>query len=312
VTLLIAIFALYNDLIKEEKELIHEDLPVQKLDVPYLDKIIRDRKFFKPLIKRTEMWKKVIERVVLGFSDQQLVTGSAILLAGFIRISSNYGQLKMYHLVLVSDMAWLSANTHLLTLVILRRYFQQYSFIRAVRATGMLVLATALILVSVFTSHQHTYDYYICPAECLIADLQSNVKGTQGRWLIANVILVCWNYPSALIPLFDRTRKPLERLVLNLERYSREHTSRDPMKWVALATIYFFYHFLGSNVFAILELTGWFVIGVYWAVSDRLLGQSLMKLSNENVLGFGQFVPLFLILIPIFMAVEIYCGTAIP
>jgi len=70
--------------------------------------------------------RSVLEKFVLSLSDQQLVTGIAILSAGWIR----HTQEKLYHFAMILDLAWMSSNTHLLTLTVLHDYFVQHHDIR--------------------------------------------------------------------------------------------------------------------------------------------------------------------------------------
>jgi hypothetical protein len=55
---------------------------------------------------RWKIAKKVLERFVLSLSDQQLVTGIAILSAGWIRHSKE----KVYDFQMITDLAWMSSN----------------------------------------------------------------------------------------------------------------------------------------------------------------------------------------------------------
>jgi hypothetical protein len=67
-----------------------------------------------PKIKKM---KEGVEAFILALSDQQLVTGLAILIAGFVKCD-----ISVYSFENVSAIGWFSATTHLATLTILRRY----------------------------------------------------------------------------------------------------------------------------------------------------------------------------------------------
>lgn len=66
-----------------------------------------------------EQRRERVERFVLALSDQQLVTGLAIMIAGHARRYS----MSVYHFNIVSSLAWFSSATHLATLGTLREYF---------------------------------------------------------------------------------------------------------------------------------------------------------------------------------------------
>lgn len=93
-----------------------------------------------------EDWTKTMEKVVLIFSDQQLVTGLAILLAGFSEAYSN--DLDVLHWQILVYLAWTSSAVHLVTLSMLRNRLSRRPFLRKFRIVGMIILfallATAL------------------------------------------------------------------------------------------------------------------------------------------------------------------------
>lgn len=75
------------------------------------------------------------------FSDQQVVTGIAILSAGYSQLRCG---LSSYHWEIVVYLAWFSSVTHLTTLTVLCQYFRDNPLIRNWRAAFM--LATVALL----------------------------------------------------------------------------------------------------------------------------------------------------------------------
>jgi hypothetical protein len=59
---------------------------------------------------------KNFEAIILAFSDQQLVTGFALLLSTYLK-----GDITVYTFRVATTVAWFSSTTHLATLVVLRR-----------------------------------------------------------------------------------------------------------------------------------------------------------------------------------------------
>ena len=78
---------------------------------------------------------KFMEKLILGFSDQQLMTGLGILLVAFVRLPK--GQISAYHFVLAVNTAWFSANTHLITLTVLSPYLKKSSAVRNCRISNL-------------------------------------------------------------------------------------------------------------------------------------------------------------------------------
>ena len=79
---------------------------------------------------------------VLSFSDQQVLTGLAILISGYVQLGCQ--GLAVYHWQIVVDLAFFSSVTHLTTLTCLRTYFQTRNLLRRIRLIFMGVLATML------------------------------------------------------------------------------------------------------------------------------------------------------------------------
>ena len=105
------------------------------------------------------------------FSDQQLVTGLAILIAGFSQISS--GISTVYWQVIV-DLAWFSSITHVATLAALRPYFRKHRSTRIWRVVLMISLALLQIAALVPTGNNAwptTWGPQNIPVRCFCANL---------------------------------------------------------------------------------------------------------------------------------------------
>ena len=177
-TLLTSILALYFGLIGDRLPQ-HEQNSVDKVfnKIIALDLDTPKRRF----------WREVVERLILGFSDQQLVTGTALLLAAFIRLPATNGQIRAYHFSVITDLAWFSANTHLVTLFVLRDYFANHLALRLWRTIGMLIMIAFLVAASILSTNKYWYGNpngflngqpvefsgLNCPTICLIRDLKA-------------------------------------------------------------------------------------------------------------------------------------------
>ena len=118
-------------------------------------------KKFRP----SEKWAEALEKAVLTFSDQQVITGIAILISGYSQLR---GGLAVYYWQLVVDLAWFSSVTHLTTLTCLRYYFQERQGLAILRVICMVVMAgmlgCALATTRYLGNDNLSYDY---PAWCL-------------------------------------------------------------------------------------------------------------------------------------------------
>ena len=91
---------------------------------------------------------KGLEKFILALSDQQLVTGLAVLIAGFV---SPYS-MSMYHFNIIAALGWFSSTTHLSTLAVLRAYFIEHPRLRDWRVGAMLTVLALLAIAQVVTT----------------------------------------------------------------------------------------------------------------------------------------------------------------
>lgn len=94
-------------------------------------------------------WRESLVKVTLLFSDQQLLTGIGILLAGYYEVFARNLDALDWHIV--TYLAWMSSTVHLITLSLLKDRLNEHKTLRNLRLTGMLVLL-ALLLVALAPS----------------------------------------------------------------------------------------------------------------------------------------------------------------
>ena len=78
----------------------------------------------------SKKWTQALQSAVLTFSDQQSITGIAILVSGYSQLACG---LAIYHWQVTVDLAWFSSITHLTTLTCLRHYFHRRPTLRVWR-----------------------------------------------------------------------------------------------------------------------------------------------------------------------------------
>ena len=164
----------------------------------------------------------------------------------------------------------------------------------------MFVQFLMLVEVSVIQDHKDWYDSYACPAICLSSDL--HLGGKPKSWMIANLVLLSWGYGSALIPKFSRILSAYKLLKKNL---------RDIFGPTVSPKFHLIVHFIDSMTFDIFLTFVWWIYGAVSIILDRISGESLFCLSSndetaptENTWGFGQLVPMFLLLAPLLTMVD--------
>ena len=114
-------------------------------EAPYLNKIDRGLATYvrrKLRLTRTDVWAPTIRKGIMMISDQQLITGMAILAGAYSQL--HCGKISAYHWQIIVYLAWFSSLTHLTTLTVLRQYFREHPTIRAWRVSLMLIVALLL------------------------------------------------------------------------------------------------------------------------------------------------------------------------
>ena len=85
-----------------------------------------------------------LRQAIIALSDQQIVTGIAIMAAGFQGL--RLGGIDSYHYQTVIYLAWMSSSVHLSAISLLAPLLKERPALRIWRFTGMLVLLILLIV----------------------------------------------------------------------------------------------------------------------------------------------------------------------
>jgi hypothetical protein len=144
--------------------------------------------------------KNVLGKVILGFADQQLVTGLSILIAGYVK----YCETSAYHFSIVTDLAWLSSVTHMLSVSCMRDYFAKNPGIRDSRAIGMVCFLIILVTSCVFEIY-HNYLYpntdWSAPLRCRFLSL----RGAPSPVWVIHLSLLLLSYPISILRLYPKS-----------------------------------------------------------------------------------------------------------
>jgi hypothetical protein len=147
--------------------------------------------------KRIEFWLQILEKILLGLSDTQLLTGLAILIAGYVKCS-----ISIYHSNIVLDLAWFASGTHLSSLQILRGYLVRHPLTRTLRVILLLVMAGLLFSLVIYQGNRYWYDWPPQPAQCLFVDTVGNVSGSPAFWMGFNIFFLFFGYGASILSLF--------------------------------------------------------------------------------------------------------------
>jgi hypothetical protein len=136
-------------------------------------------------------WVSILDRLILGFSDQQLVSGISILIVGFIKLPQG---ISTYHFTLITSLAMFSCSAHLASVLSLRRYFQKNREVAKIRITLMalfaILLSISLLMVTPPIVSPSMASIIFCPAI-----FRMNHSDTAGRFVslfLAVYLGVCY------------------------------------------------------------------------------------------------------------------------
>ena len=192
-------------------------------EAPYLNRIDRGlatyvRRKFR--LKRTDVWAPTIRKSIMMISDQQLVTGIAILAGAYSQL--HCGKISAYHWQLIVYLAWFSSLTYLTTLTVLRQYFREHPTIRAWRVSLMLIVALLLSVALLPTGRRdwryldnHIFDGVLTdrsnfaggvPALCAFRDLgPDKYEPTTTSTMAMSLFVLFTSYTSRIVKLFPHT-----------------------------------------------------------------------------------------------------------
>jgi hypothetical protein len=152
--------------------------------------------------KFDDMKIEALQRLILALSDQQLITGLAILAAGIIKSCT----ISWWEFQVVVSLAWFSSTTHLSTLVILWDYLQQHRVLMYWRVGGMLCMLVVLFF-CVLSEVALPPDYQItAPMECVFMHMSSGLKYDPGFQVPVILVFLCLAYSNQVMKLLSSDR----------------------------------------------------------------------------------------------------------
>lgn len=277
-----------------------------------------------------------VTRFILGFSDQQLATGLAILIA----FLANRCRMTLYELQVVFSLAWFSATIHLATLKVLREYFFDNAVVRNWRIIGIFTFS-GLLLFTMSVLIRGLDGYYLeneinaaTPVACII-DGRTRPNGYEALFVFIDVAIITFlltQYAVFTYHLFidprENTGKNISITRASLTKAARKSSQYLPQSMQDLIRNsdimdYFLLQYRSrisvrhgpgavrtyQHSFAsyLPELLFSFAYGAAQAI--KTVWFSGTKTSDDvRRMGFGQVCALALLAIPALTACEIYNG----
>lgn len=259
-----------------------------------------------------QSWTDTNLKMILLFSDQVIVIGIAVLIAGFQKSQT----LSIYHFEIILWEAWLASNCHQVTLLVSQEYFLSHPTILAFRLIAMTImfvmLFVTLSLFAVAPNGAYSLDSGI---HCLWSD---NTTTPRPDAIIA-LLLLGVNYTARLMKAFERPaawsrlwfrEKPSALLKI---LYNRTANGGNIPWWNIIPFWIFVVYCLGravydmceSRVFQLLWLSWSFGYGCAKLIMTRDLAP---KDYQESDWAFGQILAMLALAVPVLGLPQIYYG----
>lgn len=285
--------------------------------------------------------RKSLTAFLLTLSDQQLVTGPAMIVAAL----SQHCQISVYEFQVVSSVAWLASTTHLSTLIILRQYFRENGTVRNFRVIGMLANLGLLIYTTIVSDASYSVDKSV-HIQCVTQQLSSPSANSFNVNTPITILFLIVSYFDRISQLYNENHSPLKNWLqyfcckrkagpqLSDEEFERWYvgkvwhsqkrlgnvaqrdifwrraalTKSDRVRFarrkafLSAAVLHDYQNSFLSEIPSILLSASY---GITQVVVSRMGAPSIQ--GSENTVDFGQIVPIFLLTLPFLAALESYC-----
>lgn len=290
---------------------------------------------------------KGLERFILALSDQQLVTGLAVLIAGYTDRCSR----SLYHFQIIAVLGWFSSTTHLSTLAVLRAYLIDHPRVRDWRVIAMLAIFCLLAVSQVGT---YSTQPNSLPVGCVFNSFAPDDLGFLNIINLALVIVfLCvsytnrtrrlytfdpdWSVQDWFVEVLARSLikrrndvRELEKIVVTSPTLSKAEQGATYRKlqqrrrwwkycndWIPNRSAfsrrfveiwYLNQEMQRSFLSEILTLFFGVSYGIAQVITNRNDVPDTGLSGDQNAISFGQLIPLLLILLPVLAAGEVYFG----
>ena len=212
-------------------------------------------------------WKALLDRAVLMFSDQQLITGLAIQISGYSQLSPTSESISANDWQLMVYTTWFASLTHLTTLTSRRQYFRELSKARLWRVVLMTLLMSLLVVALLPTGNVAWLEFVSnwnttagIPARCFFQAIgrrdsyDTNNGNENGKFLsmLVSMIVLCVGHFTRVIRVSKQASRhsqswlkdfPLNRLEgavqQSFERTNGTgHTYYYSLKYLSLSVVF--------------------------------------------------------------------------
>ncbi|KAJ9660348.1 hypothetical protein H2198_002657 [Neophaeococcomyces mojaviensis] len=274
----------------------------------------------------SEKWQLTLQKLMLSLSDAHALAGLAILIAGFTQAC----EITVYHYHAVVYFGWISFSVHLITLSVARHYLRENKSLLIWRLILMFGLFGLLFAALCFTgstawptswdSSTPRYFYFDSPVFLLWT------TEYMGKWrndTIFALIILSLAFISRLLKLFKSTSEfsrkwlrtwPEDLLKKHFQSCRvHQHSSHNGSarawwifsSWGTLA-LYLYIRAIFDVFESLLVELLWLTLALTWGFTETFSWKYSSRFSQyEQKWGFGQVLPLLLVVAPLFAIPEL-------
>ncbi|KAK6431954.1 hypothetical protein LTR95_011878 [Oleoguttula sp. CCFEE 5521] len=274
-------------------------------------------------------------RKILGqFSDQQLVTGLAVLTVGYIQTKT----ITQYHFSIVASLADLAFVVQSCSTDIVLQSLADQPVKRLWRGVAVLLFMFLALMTSVPAGNYFWLYNFGMPVQCIWQSFRGNYRpGWRLAVMVIGMIMQIWAilivahdwFPSIYQNAVGRTVKRgilwtvlLPRRTAYRAASNREASNMTSSKslWACLEVcsgsvalfVFVATEIVFSEAFDLLRSWAILVNSVYTVFWLRGLASENGRTGNEDTWGFGQAVAVMLLALPVFTIVETLAGKFVP
>jgi hypothetical protein len=249
------------------------------------NKDLYEQNYHGPYWRSTAFWAQVLSKNLLAFSDTQLVTGLAIQFTALVK----HCDMTIYHFRVVTELAFLTTITHLLTVVALRNYFVKNKWINLPRIFFMLANLgllgyTSFVSYSYDLVNEGSLDTSMSLACFYRSERPRFGAAFGGKWA-ALLICAIGGHVTIILAMYW------------LDEPGAAQTKR---AW---------WYYVGAGLRTWVVAPAYSLYGI-WMAGDGLqhtqaLGRASVTIDgSERQWSFGQFLPILLLALPVFAGWE--------
>jgi hypothetical protein len=234
-----------------------------------------------PYWRSTDFWSRVLSKNLLAFSDTQLLTGLAIQFTGLLK----HCELRVYHWKIVTELAFLTTVTHLLTVVALRNYFVKYRWINLPRIFFMLANLGLLGYTSYIA---YSYEFagldITTDLSCFFKGNRPKVKSAFGTKWTGLIVGAIGGHVTVILAMY-------------ILKEPDKGGKKEWWYWLGAA-------FRTWIIAPVYSLYGLYMAGDGLRYTQALGTPNIPMDGSESEWDFGQFLPVLLLALPLFAGWE--------